>query len=97
MNNLSAEKRRIQWELVDRGFEKWDMYEKAEAILESQNDTEIEDDWIMPSRKNLKSRIMYIEYKSERAITETKFYPYKILFLNENFYLVGENSSKKTV
>lgn len=35
-----------------------------------------------------------IRYKSERAITQTNFYPYKILFLNENFYLVGENSSK---
>jgi len=36
-----------------------------------------------------------IHYRSERAITQTKFYPYKILFLNENFYLVGENSSKR--
>ena len=35
-----------------------------------------------------------IRYKSERAVTETKFNPYKILFLNENFYIVGENSSK---
>lgn len=35
-----------------------------------------------------------IHYKSERSVTQTKFYPYKILFLNENFYLVGENSSK---
>jgi len=35
-----------------------------------------------------------IEYQTERATTHTNFYPYKILFLNENFYLVGENSSK---
>ena len=35
-----------------------------------------------------------IRYKSERALTEAKFHPYKILFLNENFYLVGENASK---
>ena len=35
-----------------------------------------------------------IHYKSERAITQTNFHPYKILFLNENFYLVGENVSK---
>lgn len=35
-----------------------------------------------------------IYYKSERAITQTNFHPYKILFLNENFYLVGENASK---
>ena len=38
-----------------------------------------------------------IRYKSERAITQTNFKPYKILFLNENFYLVGINSSKKNV
>lgn len=35
-----------------------------------------------------------IKYKSERAVTQTNFRPYKILFLNENFYLVGENASK---
>jgi predicted DNA-binding transcriptional regulator YafY len=35
-----------------------------------------------------------IHYKSERAMTQTNFYPYKILFLNENFYMVGENASK---
>ena len=35
-----------------------------------------------------------IHYKSERATTVTNFHPYKILFLNENFYMVGENSSK---
>jgi len=35
-----------------------------------------------------------IHYRSERAITQTNFQPYKILFLNENFYLVGENVSK---
>jgi predicted DNA-binding transcriptional regulator YafY len=35
-----------------------------------------------------------ISYKSERAVTQTNFRPYKILFLNENFYLVGENASK---
>jgi len=35
-----------------------------------------------------------IRYKSERAVTQSNFKPYKILFLNENFYMVGENSSK---
>ena len=35
-----------------------------------------------------------IRYKSERAISHANFKPYKILFLNENFYMVGENSSK---
>jgi predicted DNA-binding transcriptional regulator YafY len=35
-----------------------------------------------------------IFYKTERAVNQSKFYPYKILFLNENFYLVGENASK---
>ncbi len=35
-----------------------------------------------------------IVYKIERTISERVFHPYKILFLNENFYLVGENVSK---
>ncbi|MCF6245278.1 MAG: WYL domain-containing transcriptional regulator [Sulfurovum sp.] len=35
-----------------------------------------------------------IRYKSERAVSHANFRPYKILFLNENFYMVGENSSK---
>jgi len=35
-----------------------------------------------------------IRYKTERAVTTANFRPYKILFLNENFYMVGENSSK---
>ncbi|SFV55066.1 hypothetical protein MNB_SV-8-297 [hydrothermal vent metagenome] len=35
-----------------------------------------------------------IRYKSERAVTQANFRPYKILFLNENFYMVGENNSK---
>lgn len=38
-----------------------------------------------------------IRYRTERAITQDRFQPYKILFLNENFYLVGINSSKDTV
>jgi predicted DNA-binding transcriptional regulator YafY len=35
-----------------------------------------------------------IRYKSERAVSHANFKPYKILFLNENFYMVGENRSK---
>ena len=35
-----------------------------------------------------------IVYRTERAKTYRIFQPYKILFLNENFYLVGENISK---
>ena len=35
-----------------------------------------------------------IVYKTERAKSYRTFHPYKILFLNENFYLVGENLSK---
>jgi len=38
-----------------------------------------------------------IRYRTERAITQDRFQPYRILFLNENFYLVGINSSKGTV
>jgi len=35
-----------------------------------------------------------LEYKVERGKVKRVFNPYKILFLNENFYLVGENCSK---
>ena len=43
-------------------------------------------------RKTIKLR-----YKTERSSSQTLFNPYKILFLNENFYLVGINSSNQTV
>ena len=33
-------------------------------------------------------------YKTERFVGQRNFHPYKILFLNENFYIVGENVSK---
>ena len=33
-------------------------------------------------------------YKTERFVGQRNFHPYKILFLNENFYVVGENISK---
>ncbi len=36
-----------------------------------------------------------ILYMTERIKTQRRFHPYKILFLNENFYLVGENVSKE--
>jgi len=35
-----------------------------------------------------------IVYKTERFEGRRNFHPYKILFLNENFYIVGENVSK---
>lgn len=35
-----------------------------------------------------------IEYKVSRGSIKFSFHPYKILFVNENFYLVGENLSK---
>jgi len=38
-----------------------------------------------------------LTYRTERATSQTRFEPYKILFLNENFYLVGINSSKHHV
>jgi len=37
-----------------------------------------------------------IIYQTERIQTQRHFHPYKILFLNENFYLVGENVSKNS-
>ncbi len=43
-------------------------------------------------RKTIKLR-----YKTERSSSQTLFNPYKILFLNENFYLVGINGSNQTV
>ncbi len=35
-----------------------------------------------------------LAYQTERTKTHRTFHPYKILFLNENFYLVGDNVSK---
>lgn len=49
--------------------------------------------------KNLEHAIKFnkeikIVYQTQRAHTRRLFQAYKILFLNENFYLVGENTSK---
>ncbi len=38
-----------------------------------------------------------MQYKTERTAFWSLFHPYKILFLNENFYLVGINASKNVV
>ncbi len=35
-----------------------------------------------------------IVYRTERFVGKRNFHPYKILFLNENFYIVGKNVSK---
>jgi predicted DNA-binding transcriptional regulator YafY len=35
-----------------------------------------------------------IVYQSERSNSRRNFHPYKVLFVNENFYLVGENVTK---
>ena len=42
-------------------------------------------------------KVITIQYKTERAASWSLFHPYKILFLNENFYLVGINASKPSV
>ena len=39
-------------------------------------------------------KVIRIRYRTERATGESNFHAYKILFLNENFYMVGENISK---
>ena len=57
----------------------------------------------LPNREVLKKlehaikfhKSVKIRYRSEKAVTHANFHPYRILFLNENFYLVGENHSKK--
>lgn len=40
------------------------------------------------------SKEIKIIYTVSRGTLQRKFHPYKILFLNENFYLVGENRTK---
>jgi predicted DNA-binding transcriptional regulator YafY len=40
------------------------------------------------------NKVIRIRYKTERSIGTSNFHAYKILFLNENFYMVGENISK---
>jgi len=37
-----------------------------------------------------------VKYQGEYATKERIFHPYKIIFLNENFYVVGENISKNS-
>ena len=38
-----------------------------------------------------------LHYRTERHMSVTRFEPYKILFLNENFYLVGINTVRQAV
>ena len=38
-----------------------------------------------------------ISYRVEHFANKSDFHPYKILFLNENFYMVGENISKNNI
>ncbi len=38
-----------------------------------------------------------ISYRVERFTNKSNFQPYKILFLNENFYMIGENIGKNSV
>lgn len=52
--------------------------------------------------KNLEHAIKFrltikIQYKTERQNTQTLFNPYKIVFLNENFYLIGIKASNNAV
>jgi predicted DNA-binding transcriptional regulator YafY len=42
------------------------------------------------------NKVIRIRYRTERFLSESNFHAYKILFLNENFYMVGENISKKS-
>ncbi len=39
------------------------------------------------------NKLVKITYRSENGTSQRSFHPYKILFVNENFYLVGENVS----
>ncbi len=42
-------------------------------------------------------REVIINYRTQRGTFKAHFHPYKIIFLNENFYLVGINASKDNV
>jgi predicted DNA-binding transcriptional regulator YafY len=42
-------------------------------------------------------KIIKIRYRTERSTSQIRFSPYKILFLNENFYIVGINNSNNSV
>jgi predicted DNA-binding transcriptional regulator YafY len=42
------------------------------------------------------NKVIRIRYRTERFLSESNFHAYKILFLNENFYMVGENISKNS-
>ncbi len=74
--------------LIDRSMAVYDFKSRP---LENLKNTEV--------IKTLEHAIKFhkeikIYYKTERFVSKRNFHPYKILFLNENFYLVGENVSK---
>ena len=61
----------------------------------------IEDVQTKPFMKVIEHAIKFhkeikLEYKISKGSNRRTFHPYKILFVNENFYLVGENISKKS-
>ncbi len=60
---FKSKKIEIEKELELRGYEKWQVVEKLASISEHEETIE-ESDWQMPSKNNLRSRIMYIENKS---------------------------------
>jgi len=37
---------------------------------------------------------LYVDYQTDKKVIKRRFHPYRIIFLNENFYLVGVNISK---
>ena len=61
--HIKAKKRRIEYELISRGFEKWHIYEKVENIIKERENVIEEPEWKMPEKKKLKSKILYVEYK----------------------------------
>jgi predicted DNA-binding transcriptional regulator YafY len=42
-------------------------------------------------------KVIKVRYRTERSTSQIRFSPYKILFLNENFYVVGINNSNNSV
>lgn len=61
--NIKSYKIEIENELRTRGYEDWQIEEKLNSIIDTEDIIE-ENDWQMPTRSNLRSRIMYIENKS---------------------------------
>ena len=78
-------------ELVKRSMSVYDFKSRPFEVIENYDIVKILEHAIKFNKE------IELEYKTERVLTKIKLEPYKILFLNENFYIIGVISSKRKV